>query len=396
MPSSEPASSPPPRGRRFRRPAILLVLLLGAATTLRLTVFRPRPVPVTVFRVAAGTVEETVTNSRSGTIEAKQEATLSPETGGRVAEIFVREGETVRRGQPLLRLADADLEAQERLAARSLDATRAGEREACDAAALAGRELERQRDLARQGIASSQLIDQLEVRRDAARSACEAAAAGTRQAAAALDLARAQRDRTLLRAPFGGLVAEIATEIGEWITPSPPGIPIPPVLRLFDPDGIHVSAPLDEVDVARVEPGLPVRITLDSFPERSFAGRVTRVAPFVLDQLDQNRTFEVEVAFDDAAAARKIPPGASADVEIIRGRHDGVLRVPTYAVLGGTKVLLVRDDRLVEADVTIGLRNWAFAEVTKGLAEGDVVVVSLDRPEVKAGARVLIEGESTK
>ncbi len=72
---------------------------------------RPDPVPVTVYRLARGTVEETVTNSKAGTVKARRRARISPEIGGRVAYIGFRPGAHVRKGEVLLRINDSDLKA---------------------------------------------------------------------------------------------------------------------------------------------------------------------------------------------------------------------------------------------------------------------------------------------
>ncbi len=216
------------------------------------------------------------------------------------------------------------------------------------------------------------------------------------QARAAVELARVNLEKTVLRAPFDGLVADITTEVGEWITPSPPGLPIPPVIEVFDPFFLYVSAPLDEVDVGKVHAGQGVRITMDSYPGKAIAGRVTRVAPFVLDVREQDRTFEAEVEFLDAEFARQLRPGTSADVVVVLDSRDGVLRIPSYALLEGNKVLVDRDGTLGATSVQTGLKNWDFVEIRQGLGEGDLVAVSLDRPEVKAGARVRVEAQTTK
>ncbi len=222
-------------------------------------------------------------------------------------------------------------------------------------------------------------------------AACEAARARVGQARASLDVARVVVGKTVLRAPFDGVVAEISTEEGEWVTPSPPGLPIPPVLELFDPEDNYVSAPLDEVDVGRVKAGATVRVTLDAYPGRTFSGNVTRVADYVLDLKEQNRTFEVEVKLEDAAFARTLLPGTSADVVVVLARKEDALRVPTYAILPGGSVLLLSKGRLVAAKVGVGLKGAEWAEVLSGLSPGDSVVTSLDRTEVKEGARARAE-----
>jgi len=379
----------------FRR-LLVLALLVAAAVAARATLFRPEPVPVTVFRVAPGRVEATVTNSKAGTVKTRRRGSLSPEVGGRVEALPVAKGDRVTAGQVLLRIASGDLDAQVRLQQRSLEAARAAAAEGCGRLAQSERELARARSLADEKIVSTDFRERAESERDVASSGCDAMRARVAQAGAAIDLARSHLAKSVLRAPFDGIVAELRTEVGEWISPSPPGVPMPPVLDLIDTTGVYVSAPLDEVDIARVRPGLAVRVTLDAYPGRSFAGTVRRVAPYVLDLQAQNRTFEIEVELAESEEARRLPPGASADVEVILDAREKALRVPSYAVVDGTKVLVVRSGMIEEQAVKTGLRNWEFAEVTEGVAAGDPVVISLDRTEVKPGARVRIAGEALK
>lgn len=159
-------------------------------------------------------------------------------------------------------------------------------------------------------------------------------------------------------------------------------------MDVFDPSSLYISAPMDEVDSARIAVGQRARVSVDSHPGEHFRGRVTRVAPFVLDVEAQNRTVEIEVELDDSELAGRLLPGTSADVEVILSERQDVLRVPTAAVLRGSQVLVVENNTLSARPVRIGLRNWDFSEVAEGLQSGEQVVVSVDRPEVQAGARV--------
>jgi HlyD family secretion protein len=381
---------------RWARRALFLLALAAAIAAARAYVLRPQIVPVTVYRVSRGPVEETVTNSKAGTVESRRRATLSPEIGGLVVELAVREGARVRRGDLLMRLSPAEYDANAALQSRAVEVARAAEREMCEGAQLAAREADRVEQLVASELVSPQRLDQARSARDTAVAGCEAARARARQADAALKLATVQQAKTVIRAPFDGIVAEVSAEVGEWITPAPPGVPIPPVIELIDPDQIYVSAPLDEVDSGKVRTGLAVRVTMDARPGAALSGRLVRVAPYVQDALEQNRTFDVEVELDDRAVTRTLLPGTSADVEVILQVRPDVLRVPAYALLQGDRVLVVRGDTLVAAPVTAGLRNWDFVEIVSGLAPGDLVVVSLDRPEVVAGARVRIESETAK
>ncbi len=375
---------------RNARRAAVVAGIVALLVVLRLTVFRPAPVPVTVFPAETGRVEETVVNSRAGTVKAGRRATLSAELGGRVAALPARKGKRVRAGEILLKVADGDYRAQLALQESALVSAKAAEREACHAAAQAVRDLARNESLAKEQIVSEDILDRLRTARDTTAAACDAAKARVGQAEAAVEAARVTLEKTILRAPFDGVIADVTTEVGEWIMPAPPGLPIPAVLEILDLASIYVSAPLDEVDVGKVTAGLPVRITFDAYPGRSFPGRVTRVAPFVLDVKEQNRTFDVEAVLDDAAFAAGLKPGLSADVTVVLRTREGVLRIPGYALLEGDHVLLLKDGRLRRAAVKAGLKNWDFVEIAGGLSTGDAVVVSLDRPEVKEGARAVL------
>jgi HlyD family secretion protein len=394
--------------RRWIWRVLALVLLIAAVVVLRATVFRRDPVPVTVFLAARGKVEETVTNSKAGTVKTRHRARLSPEIGGRVVEVRVRTGDRVKGGDVLVRLDDSQYVAQRATAERALQAAREESRQACLSLDLAELDLERAEGLAQSEVLSQEALDLARNRRDVAKASCAASKARIDQLGAQLDMVQAELAKTTMRAPFDGVVAELTLERGEWITPSPPAVPIPPVIDLIDTDAVYVSAPLDEIDRAKVSEGAVARVSLDAYPGEPFQGRVSRIAPYITDTAEQSRTFEVEVAFEPALPPAKLAPGASADIEVILSARDGVLRVPSYALIEGKRVLVLDDvcegssgfwgllDRLFSREgeaclasrpVTVGLKNWEFAEVREGLGEGERVVVSLDRAEVKEGAR---------
>jgi len=376
------------------KPLVILLALAGAVALLRLTILRPQLVPVTVQRVETGRVEDTVVNSRAGTVQSRLRSEMSPGIPGLVVAIPARKGARVKQGDVLLRLDDREHTAQTRLAERALEAARAVAEQARLEAGQADRDWKRAQELARSQVVSETVLDLGRTRALTTQAAVVAAEARIQEAEAALDAARATLAKTVITAPFDGVVLDVTTEVGEWISPSPPGVPIPPVLDLIDPEALYLSAPIDEADVARIRVGLPVRITLDAFRGQSFAGTLTYVSSFVETRQEQNRTLRVEAEFQDRALPANLLPGLSADLEVILDARDNVLRIPTYALLENNRVLVVQDERLVEQKVTTGLHNWSHTEITSGLSPGDAVVVSLDRPEVRAGARVRVTGEA--
>ncbi len=373
--------------RRLRFRLAALAVLVAAGVALRLTVFAPTLVPVRTVAVESGRVEETVTNSRAGTVKARRRAKLAPETGGRVLALPHRRGDRVRRGDVLLRVEDSLQRAQLSLAEDERKVALAQRDQACLAADRADRERGRTRGLAAQGIVSTDQIDGVDSQARTAEAACRAARATAERAESAVTLARAQLRQTVLLAPFDGIVADTFIEEGEWTSPSPPALPIPPVLDLIDTRSIYISAPMDEVDSARIRKGQPARVTVDSHRGEHFAAHVVEVAPYVVDKLEQNRTVEIELELDDDAVAHTLLPGTSADAEVVLSARDNVLRVPTSALLEGGKVLVLASGRLLERTLQLGIRNWDFTEVKSGLTAGDRVVVSLDRAEVRAGVR---------
>jgi HlyD family secretion protein len=370
--------------------AAIAAALVALALVLRLTVFAPARVPVQVAAVERGRVEQTVTNSRAGTVKARRRAKLSPEEGGRVVAIPRRKGARVKEGEVLLQLDPSVFEARLALARREREAADAERTRSCLAAERAARERDRNRRLAAEGIVSNDLLDAMQSAARTAAAACTAAGANVERAAASVDLAQHQLDRTVLRAPFDGIVADLSIEVGEWSTPSPPALPVPSVLDVIDTSSIYVSAPMDEVDSARLRERLTARVSIDSHPGEHYPGHVVRMGAYVLDVEEQNRTVEIEVELDDAAFAATLLPGTSADVEVILETRDDVLRVPSGAVLAGNRVLVLYDGRLAERAIEPGLRNWDMTEVRAGVEAGERVVTSLDRAEVRAGARVKV------
>lgn len=357
---------------------------------------RPKPVAVLVSLAERGSVEANVANTRAGTVKACRRARLAPAAGGQIVRLMVHEGERVSAGQVLLELWSEDLVAQEKLSQQQLNTAQARIHEACTVAAQFEREAERSRQLKSRGFISEARLDQVQSEARARQATCEATRADAGQAKERIAVARAMLDRTQLRAPFAGIVAEVTGELGEFTTPSPPGIPTPPAIDLIDDSCLYVSAPIDEVDAPLVQVGMEGRITLDAIAGRHFPGKVRRIAPYVLDLEKQARTVEVEVEFDDPAAAKGLLVGYSADVEVVHTRRANVIRIPTAALLEGNKVLVAATGESIveERQIRTGLSNWEHTEVTEGLKEGDRVVTSLDRPGVKAGARVVVEQAS--
>ncbi len=353
---------------------------------------RPRPLAVAVHEVARGTVEATLSNTRAGEIEACQRTKMSTIIGGRIDFLGVKEGDRVQPGQVLMKLWNEDLEARLAVNRAQLDAAARRAQQSCALADNADHEAARQAELVKRGFVSASAEEKVRFEARALRAACNSAHADAATARAQIDATLADRQRTVLIAPFAGTVAKITGELGEYSTPSPPGVPMPPAVDLIDDSCLYVKAPMDEVDAPKIQPGQPVRIKLDALPDKAYAGRVKRIAPYITAVEKQARTVEVDVDFERQDEARGLLVGYSVDVEIVLESRADVLRIPTSALREGNRVLVFgADGVLVERAVKTGVANWEYTEITDGLTAGERIVTSLEREGVKPGVRAVAE-----
>ena len=367
---------------------LVIVALIGGGVWWSM---RPEPVLVGLVTVDRGDVVASVANTRAGTVDACRRAGLAPAMGGQIANLPVVDGSRVEAGDLLLELWNDDLKAQLATAVQESRAAEARSREACISADVARREADRVNALFRERLISEDDADRAEGRAESMAAACAAGQTGAQVSMSQITVLEAQLERTQLFAPFSGVIAEINGEVGEFVTPSPVGVPTPPTVDLIDSSCLYISAPIDEIDAPLIRPGMTALIHLDAFEDRSFPGHVRRVAPYVLDLEKQARTVEIEAEFDDPEEG--LLPGYSADVEVIIDSRDNVLRVPS-TVLSDRNRVYVFDEAtgvISEREIVPGIANWEFTEVLSGLAEGDRVVSTVDREGVEDGAVVAPE-----
>lgn len=368
---------------------VFLVILVALVGGIVLWLNRPEVPSVTVATLANGSVEALVANTRAGTIRSCQRSKLSLTAGGTVAELHVQNGDRVEKGQLLLRLWNEDQKARRDQALAQLNAAELAVREICDGSARDSRDATRAEALARKKVISDDALDISRTRAEISAHSCERAKVEVQAARAQLDLQEALLKQTELVAPFAGIVAEINGEVGEFVTPSPPGIITPPAVDLIADDCLYVRAPIDEVDAAAITVGMPARISLDAFRGKIFTGTVSRIAPYVQDYEKQARTVDVEARFEPVPKDIKLLVGYSADIEVILEDRADVLRVPTEAIFDSNQVLVLTSDGVLEQrEFEPGIANWTWTEARAGLQSGERVLLTLDTPGAEAGAKV--------
>lgn len=373
-----------------------ILIIAAALTTTGAIIFyfqRPTAIEVSAYTLSEGDVQMSVANTRVGTVKACRRTYLAPAAGGQVANLLIKEGDKVKQGQLLLEVWNQDLKAQVALQKAQIKASRASAEQACQLAGGAEREAARMSRLQQfKQIVSEEQVDKSVTGSKSQRAACRAALQAIEVAEAQLAVGEAAVQRTLVFAPFDGTVAEINAELGEFVTPSPPGIPTLPPIDLLDVSCLLVSAPIDEVDAAAIKTGMSACVSLDAFPDKRCSGIVTRIAPYVLEKEKQARTVDVEVTLKDPKDLAELLPGYSADIEVQLAKKDRALRLPAEAILEKNRVLLIDDDHVLhEQSFQPGLSNWNFTEVLSGLKAGDRVVLSVGKEGVVAGATVQIK-----
>ncbi len=354
-------------------------------------VSRPQLPEVTLVALSAGLVENSVANTRAGTVKACQRSKLSLPIGGQIAQLYVREGEQVAEGQLLMSLWNDDRAAQVEQA-KATEMSISNERKSiCIAAASDSHESQRLASLLDKNLVSSERADLALAKSASSAAACEAAKAREVQARASVTLAEAVLAQTYLHAPFAGSVAEVTGELGEFSTPSPPGVQTPPAIDLLTANCHYISAPIDEVDASHITIGMPVRVTLDAFRDRSFAATVRRISTYVLDLEKQARTVEVEAELSEDQQMPLLLAGYSADMEIVLDAKALALRVPTELLVDEKFVLaLDENNRVQRHELVLGLSNWHFSEILSGAQRGDKVIANIGAQGVVEGAEVRV------
>ncbi|WP_421246262.1 efflux RND transporter periplasmic adaptor subunit [Aeromonas sanarellii] len=343
----------------------------GVAVAVLAWWLRPVATPVPLVSVDRGEVRVTVVNTRAGTIKSCQRAGLSLPAGGVVERIAVKAGDRVAQGDLLLTLWSEDIRADlaRARAQQALGKTQREER--CSEATYYEREASRLATLLAKNLTSRTLAEQAQNLADTRRYICRASRQQERVDEALVAQVEARLAERRLLAPFAGVVAEVNSKLGEYMTPSPPGVAMPPVIDLIDDNCLYVSAPIDEVDAARLRVGQRARVLLDAMPGRDLAATVTRIAPYVKELEKQARTVEVEAALTAPPGDVPLLIGYSADLEVEVTRATDVLRVAASSRADDGSVLRLEGDRLVRVRPRWGVENWNWVEVTEGLAAGD-------------------------
>ncbi len=305
------------------------------------------PPEVTVVAASRGVAIDAV--YATGLVEPSLEIRIAPRTPGRIVELLVDEGATVRAGQLLARLEDSDLQSS----VSELEAR----------ARYAQSQFDRNSELRRSSLISQDAVERSRSDLDAAK--------------AALRRSRATVAQMRLTAPSAGRIIRRDGEVGEYV-----GVNAP-VFYLAASSTLRITADVDEEDLPRVAVGQRVLIRSDAFADRVFEGRVAEITPRG-DPVA--RSYRVRIGFVGDAP---LPLGMSTETNIVIAERQNALLVPATAV-SGDAVWRVNGDRAERRTVKIGVRSPEKIEILAGLGDVDRLIDAPDET-LRDGARIRIK-----
>ncbi len=324
-----------------------IVVVVGGLIVVSAVKGRDSGTTVRLDEVGRRNLVATVT--ASGKIKPQTSVDISADITGRIIEIRAREGEMVRRGDLLIRIDPSQYEAAVARAEALLASAEAGAIQANANRDQAERALRRTRELreASPTLVSEEQLEQADTQFRVAEAVAVSSQRQVDQARAGLREARDALAKTVLRSPIDGQVTRLAVEEGEVAVPGTFSRETGLLMTVADMSVIQVNVQVDETDVVRLGLGDSTEITIDAFPDRTFSGRVSKIAHSAVRQMAQAGTaravdYDVEITLDDPPA--EIRPDLSATARMVTAMRDSAVSLPIIA-------LTVRDHRPLSTEI---------------------------------------------
>lgn len=318
----------------------------------------------------------------TGSIYPLYQYIVAPKVSGRVMEINVRIGDWVESGEVIARIDDAEYQQDVLEAEANLRISQANLAESKSQFELAKQELDRVRSLQEKGIASPSELDAAATNHEALESRVELARAQVEQRLAALNSAKIRLGYTVLRGTEPGFVGERFVDEGGLLATNSP------VVSVIGIDTVIVRTTVIERVYGQIELGQPAQIEVDAYPDKSFGGKVSRLAP-MLDQASRVAQLEVEVAND----SQLLKPGMFCRVNVVLAEKDSAQVVPSRSVVrrGESEGIFLVDQEGSTAryvPVELGITTPEMSEVLSPPIEG--LVVTIGQHLLEDGSRVVV------
>ncbi len=360
--------------------------------------------PAKLVKVEKGSIARSVV--ATGKVEPLAKVEIKSKASGIIKQLHVDYGDRVRRGQVLAELDKEELAARVREARANLQAAEANleaaraayeknkiEAEGPDVPYFQ-RNFERAQQMLKDGLIAHATLDEAEknyhmaVNRQLAaqrnvlvtKAEVERAGAQVAQAKAALERAEEDLRNSTIVSPMDGIVLSRNVEVGDAVSSILVlGSQATLVLTLGDVSEVYVKGKVDEADIGKVYLGQPARIVVESFKDKKFTGKVTKISPMGVEK-DNVTTFEVRVTIENPTGELKANMTANAEI-ILEERHD-VLLIPETAVIYDRERNTFVEVPAPKAEtgrqrvaIKAGISNGIKTQVESGLKEGDQVIL---------------------
>ncbi len=337
--------------------------------------------------------------SASGSIKPKRHVDISASSIGKVTKVAVEEGDFVEKDQFLLQIDPMELESTVSRIEAAISASMAAERQATAQVKQSERDLERTKRLYEQGYLTDQEVDAAQTNYDVAVSRHDATLHDIEQQKALLKSARHNLKEVTIVSEMSGVVTRLNVEEGETAIMGTLNNPGTVLMEIADLSTIETEVEVDETEVVHISLGDRSNVTLDAFPDTTYAGEVTEIgnSPIYSASSSSQQAVDFKVVITITDTIMNVRPGLSADAEIIVAERDSALAIPIQsltvrrrrdlkdnAAVDSTAaegerdeiegVFVVEGGRAVFRPLNIGISSQKYFEVLSGLKVGDKVI----------------------
>lgn len=356
---------------------VILAVVMAGCNKEKPKVQEEKLVPVETIKVASTDLAHTL--NTTGEVIAGADVNVTPKVSGRVEQVMVRVGDTVRKGQVLFQLEATDAHNAIAQAEAALEQAVAGVDKSQQALKDAQINYERNKALYDAQAISKSAFEQAESQLVNAEIGLKSSQASVKQAQASLNTQKENYNNATIVSPINGVVAAVNVDPGEMVSPQ-----VSPI-TVVQMDTIKVKVNVSENVVDSIKVGSQVPVTINAI-NQTVKGTVLSVAP----KADTaTRAFAVEIQLPNAKG--DIKPGMVAKLNLSTGTSASVLALPVDAVLerdGQYSVFIVEGGKAKEVSVKVGVTSGELTEIKSGLKEGQTVIVT--------GNRLVGEGQKVK
>ena len=352
-----------------------------------------------IAEVAQGNIADSIL--ASGNLVFNTQVQLRSEVTGRVAKVFVEEGESVTEGDILMRLDTTAFESEVARNKAVLRATEIDIKHSETRLKNIERQLSRQKELYEVGLAGQEVYENLQNARDLAKIDIEAKREAYNQAQASLLIAEDRLNKSVFRAPMSGLLASVNIKEGETVIAGTTNIIGSDLMLVADPSAILAELRVDETDIAGIKLDQHADIYAAAYPNHPFTGKVINIGTSAKNQAgSQGLSFKVKVLLD--ATDRQLYAGMSCRAEIATSIAENGLKLPIEAIQKEDDSYFVwklnADNTVTKTAVTVGISSDIEQALTSGVAKGDRIVIGPARPlsSLKEGDTVAVKNSPEK